>query len=283
MKKKPYLILLILFLFMLSNCNGPKIQGNPNEGFSTKIFEVDQQATQDAVVKATQASIATVEKISKDATVTIEVREIATQKAALQTQTADVISEATAQADQMMLLIDELETNGYLQNTTGTYYKLNDFSESRAKIDYYAWYDTGFAPKDFVLNVKINYETASMNSNWENSGCGFVFHDSPEVNHYRIYPALDGSLFFTALLNGEKLVYNQVNYGNPTIPSGEMTLTLIVEGAQIKALINNELFLDEENDLHEAGGLSYSISSGTNLDFGMRCNMTNIELWVLEE
>jgi hypothetical protein len=121
----------------------------PTEDFTveTQVAEETAQAAiesaqateQAATLKAKQAT-----SVAVDASVTAEA-------AAILTETASVNAEATAQAQGMASIVKQLASEGLLENTAGTYSKLDDFNETWAQIGWYQWWNTGLAPTDFVI------------------------------------------------------------------------------------------------------------------------------------
>ena len=77
----------------------------------------------------------------------------------------------------------------------------------------------------------------------------------------------------------------RVNFDNPFDKPGEADFTLIVNGTYAYVLVNNEVIgeytLSQSKILH--GKLGLAVLSGTNKDFGTRCEMTNLHLWIPSE
>jgi hypothetical protein len=73
----------------------------------------------------------------------------------------------------------------------------------------------------------------------------------------------------------------RVKFGNPA----EADFTLIVKGAYAYALVNREVVgeytLAQSRSL--TGEIALSVLSGTNKDYGTRCEMTNVHVWVPAE
>ena len=121
----------------------------------------------------------------------------------------------------------------------------------------------------------------------EHSGCGFSFRISP-TNY-------DG---YTAHITNESVLVTYCNEsihkcgqlgktrgtGTLNLPNpAEAKLELVVNGTQAYVRVNGEfigeytLFTDKMVD---PGYILYSIVSGTNADYGTRCEITNGGLWV---
>ena len=65
----------------------------------------------------------------------------------------------------------------------------------------------------------------------------------------------------------------------------EADFTLIVKGAYSYVLVNGELVgeytLSQSRPLY--GNVGLTLLSGTNKDYGTRCEMTNLHLWIPED
>ena len=74
----------------------------------------------------------------------------------------------------------------------------------------------------------------------------------------------------------------RVKLDNPADRQVEADFTLIVKGAYAYVLVDEEVVgeytLAQSKNLH--GRLGLSLLSGTNKDYGTRCEMTNLHLWI---
>jgi hypothetical protein len=72
-----------------------------------------------------------------------------------------------------------------------------------------------------------------------------------------------------------------VDFGNPFDEPVEADFTLIVKGISAYVLVDDvlvgEYTLSQSKNLR--GGLGLTLLSGTNKDFGTRCEMTDIHVW----
>ena len=121
----------------------------------------------------------------------------------------------------------------------------------------------------------------------EYSGCGFSFRMSP-VNYDGYTAQITNQAVLVTFCNesirrcgqlGKTRGTGTLNLPNPA----EASMELVVNGTQAYVLVNDEfigeytLFTDKMLD---PGYLLYSIISGTNKDYGTRCEVTNAHLWV---
>lgn len=71
----------------------------------------------------------------------------------------------------------------------------------------------------------------------------------------------------------------RVHYGNPA----EAHLTLIVDGSNANVLVDDAFigsYALYSGKLQDPGTVGYFVKSGTNKDYGTRCQITNASLWV---
>ena len=77
----------------------------------------------------------------------------------------------------------------------------------------------------------------------------------------------------------------RVNFDNPADHPVEADFTIIVKGAYAYVLVDEELVgeytLSESKILR--GELGLALLSGTNKDYGTRCEMTNLHTWIPTE
>jgi hypothetical protein len=232
--------------------------------------EKETEAAEDALATDQEATRVqgTQEAIEREAT-----RDAAIEEAKLS---------ATAEAKALYTRVLELHEQGYLSSAQGTYATIPDFDESWAQINWYQWLYTDYSPADFVIRADAAWISASEKANWWNSGCGFVFRVSPDGDHYLAYLALDGYVRFGRVHNGNPAYLGDSYYGKLDIPAGEAEIMLVVEGDTITFFVNDEQVHTRRDTARSSGDLALTLVSGTNLDFGTRCQMTGIELWELD-
>jgi serine/threonine protein kinase len=196
------------------------------------------------------------------------------------TETAE--ARVNAESGRIMPTLQYLQDQGVITNTSGTYHPLDDFNESWAQIGWYQYWDTGYGPENFVITAHTEWESASRIADWYASGCGFVFHETDVKNHYLIYLALDGNIYFKAYIAGEFRELGKAYAGKVEPVQGQADVMLAVEGSKITYFVNGKQVFQIENNELSSGSLEYTLVSGTNKDFGTRCKISNAELWVLD-
>jgi len=179
-------------------------------------------------------------------------------------------------------LIESFADEGYLESTSGAFYPIADFNETWAQLNWYQWWDTGFAPKDFVISAHTAWESASDTANWWNSGCGFVFRERGEDDHYLAYLGMDGWVYLSRVKGGNWASLGENAYGHLDVPKGEADVVLLVQGRKIHFFVNGEHVLSRDDLQDTEGLLGLTLLSGTNKGFGTRCIMDEIALWEIQ-
>ena len=202
--------------------------------------------------------------------------------AAEQTATAEVLLQTTAEAQDMFSLVQRLQSQGFLTNTNGEYIALADYDQSWAQINWYQWTPTGYSPDNFVIRADFAWSSASDKANWFASGCGFVFGEQDNNNHDVAYLGLDGNVYVARIRNGNWKTISQRYFGKLSIPDGQASAVMIVENKNITFFVNDTKVVGIKDSALLSGELNLTLLSGTNKDFGTRCQITDIGLWVLQ-
>jgi hypothetical protein len=182
-------------------------------------------------------------------------------------------------------LVERYYNKGYLSSTKGEYHPLDDFSKDWANINDYDLYETGYYPENFMVTAHFEWQSAIRYP--DPSGCGFGFHRQGD-DHYLFFVDRetvwvgtwdDSSRRFTRIgpTNGD----NWVGLGNPA----KADVALIVNQKKAYAVVNNDFrgsYTLDTDWLIGSGELDYTVVSGTNKDYGTRCTMTNVHLWIFE-
>jgi hypothetical protein len=252
----------------------------------------DAQATADAVA-ATAAAEATASAESANATATQVMAMTATKMGAdarntetaatRQAGTEQAIEAATAQAQPMADLLASLQADGYLVETAGEYTLMPDHSMEQAKLNYLDGFPLFIEPSNFVVRVDIAYSSASTTADWWNSSCGFLFRMDPEPgNFYQAVLSLDGRVEFKRWKNGSATTLTNKFFGSVDTPDGAFEMVLVVEDTWTTILIDGVEVVRYSDQAYTEGQLWYTLTSGTNKDYGTRCSFTNTEIWTLD-
>ena len=198
---------------------------------------------------------------------------------------------ATQAMEELQARVQSYYDAGYLLSTNGHLIHLDDYNREMAKIGFLDVDLTGYEAtvRDFAAWAHIKWENAGPVGYPNYSGCGFSFRINPDN--------FDG---YTAMLTNDRvlLTYCDSSIGRcgeigKTTGRGtlkmdnpaEADMELIVNDTQAYVLVDGE-FIGEytlfTERLLDPGYLLYSIISGTNRDYGVRCEITESQLWVAE-
>ncbi|MFM1931321.1 MAG: hypothetical protein RL226_624 [Bacteroidota bacterium] len=174
---------------------------------------------------------------------------------------------------------------GYLSTTDGVFKRQPTYEYDWAQINWYRRNPIyNVEVSDFFITAHITWSSAYRNAN--TSGCGFSFAEQENGDHYAVFLDRSKVLFVKTdyyyhpigPVRGSGLV----KFDNPFDAPVEADLTLIVNGTQAFVLVDGEFVaeyaLSQSGTLK--GTLAYSILSGTNKDFGTRCNWSDIHIFV---
>lgn len=200
------------------------------------------------------------------------------------TPTATPNATATEFANRSDLMYQEIQKYvdlGYLSVTDGTYSELPDFEQSLAELGSFQWSSfDDLTLSIFVLNAHFKWSSAKENTLL--AGCGFVFADASKA----VFLDDKGVTLLTWLVTVAEVPkskgFNNVRFNN----SDEADFTLIVNDAlkKVFVLVNDEF--NVEYDLSgypsTSGYIGYAVASGTNTDYGTKCEITNARLWKIK-
>lgn len=193
---------------------------------------------------------------------------------------------ATERAEELNAKVQEYFDQGYLTTTDGRFRELDDFSYDWAQLGWYRPFPIQEGVGDFFLSAHFKWDSAFKNS--DISGCGFIFGVQPNNDHYAVF--LDRQKVFFLITD------NTVGFSKPVSPTrgtgivkfdypAEADFTLIVKDAYAYVLVNGEV--SAEYTLAQSrsadGGIGLTVLSGTNKDYGTRCEMTDLQLWLPKE
>lgn len=199
---------------------------------------------------------------------------------------------ATQQYEDFISLVQKFHEAGQISTTEGDYQKLDDFSDELAMTYGYQWTPTGLEPKDFIIRADFNWEVANQKNY---SGCGYVFRQESDSHYYiAALDALNGVFFSYAKLGS--------NPGGPaallnfTVPASKRSklpdmgknpyqakFTLIVNEFKAYTYVNDEFFTEhnlKHDTLTDSGPLSFMVLTGSATDYGTRCKISNVEIWI---
>jgi hypothetical protein len=139
---------------------------------------------------------------------------------------------------------------------------------------------------DFFMSAHFKWDSAFKNSNI--SGCGFLFGIQPNEDHYAVFLDRQKVLFL--------ITDHTTGFSKPVSPTrgtgivkfdypAEADFTLIVKDAYAYVLVDGEVVAEYTlaQSRSPRGDIGLTVLSGTNKDYGTRCEMTNLHLWLPKE
>jgi hypothetical protein len=186
---------------------------------------------------------------------------------------------ATQNADEFSQLLNDYKDKGYISTTDGRITQPVDYKDNWAQIDWFQWHAYGRVNSEFVFKTHFSWETASATPN--QSGCGVVFGLQENRDYYAVFLDFKSLLFM--MKRGDNLYRvgktsgsGYADFENPA----ETDFVLAVSNQKAYVSVDGELTVytlsvDQATD----GGLALSILSGTNREFGTRCESTEMFLW----
>lgn len=196
----------------------------------------------------------------------------------------------TARADEINAEAQRYFDMGLLKTNKGSFEEYDDFSRDWAQLGWYRWVMLSDIAKDFFLSAHFKWSSAYRNADY--SGCGFVFAIQDNGDHYAVFLDRSQILFLdsNSAYSYSRLVgltrgTGRVRFeNNPADQPLEADFTVIVNDAYTYVLVDGEIVgeytLSQSKVLQ--GNLGLTLLSGTNKDFGTRCEMTDIHAWIQE-
>jgi hypothetical protein len=186
---------------------------------------------------------------------------------------------ATQKYDEFQALLGKIKNDGYISTSAGQIIELDPFKEEWAQINYYDMWPYGMIDSDFVLKAKFNWSTAPAKS--DDSGCGVVFGGQENGDYYVVFLTNSSTRFF--MKRGANLYkVGKTNgsgvkkFANPA----EAEFVLAVSDQKAYILVDGEpTIYTLSADQTSKGGFGLSLLSGTNKDYGTRCEATDMMLW----
>jgi hypothetical protein len=187
--------------------------------------------------------------------------------------------------DKVAANVQAFKDKGYIPTTDGKYVKLGDFNDTASKLGYLFHFGAILPDVDgFVYSGHLNVSTAAKTS--DTSACGIFFGYNERGDFYATL--LDKSRIYTSSIDGVKHEYSELGKtsgtGKVSLESPfEADFTVAVYQNHAYVLVNGE-FVGEytiPKDKSMKGGLGYGMISGTNKDYGTRCEATNASVWLV--
>lgn len=190
---------------------------------------------------------------------------------------------ATEHAEDLNAQVQDYFDKGYLATTDGRFRELEDFDYEWAQMGWYNWLPLRDTASDFFLSGHFKWDSAYQGS--DVSGCGFIFGLQKNDDHYAVF--LDRAKVLLLITD------HTLGFSKPMSPTrgtgivdfeypAEADFTLIVKGAYAYVIVDDEVVGEYTLSQSRAGrgGIGLTVLSGTNKDYGTRCEMTDLRLWM---
>ena len=191
----------------------------------------------------------------------------------------------TTKGGEIITLPDDLR--GTFQVPNGFYYQMEDYDYSLAQLGSFKAVGSGHFPQHFSIRSQISWWTAKGGVNWKETGCGYIFRYLDKKNYYVIFWSLDGTVYLKRVNKGQEVPVYDAPYSTQRLSHGEATISLIVSDNQVIAFYNDKrVFRMVDSPLSgvmKDGEVGLVLFSGTNLDFGTRCQFSQTELWEVKQ
>lgn len=200
------------------------------------------------------------------------------------TPTATPNATATEFANRSDLMYQEIQKYvdlGYLSVASGTYSELPDFEQSLAKLGSFQWSSfDDLTLSTFVLSAHFKWSSAKENTLL--AGCGFVFADATKAVFLDDKTVTLLSWLVEVMEVPKSEGFHNVRFKN----SDEADFTLIANNVlkKVFVLVNDEFNVEYDLSGYTSttGYIGYAVASGTNTDYGTKCEITNARLWKIK-
>lgn len=197
------------------------------------------------------------------------------------TQTPDIL--ATQAYDEIFAQVQNFMDEGLISTTNGDFIEVDDFRKDFAQIGWLQPFFLDLQVGPFVYMGHIKWSTATSTS--DVSGCGIIFAAQEDGRMYgtaldksRIYfISTDANYYYEV---GKTRGTGRLDLGNPA----EVDLTMLVSENLAYVYVDGRFIgmytLSKDKPLN--GYFGYGIISGTNKDYGTRCEITNSRIWEIK-
>ncbi len=189
---------------------------------------------------------------------------------------------ATQKVQDRQAILQKYVDAGYLESTAGKFEELNASHKEWAQLHWYQWWPIHSAGRlygDLVFQAHFKWATAIRHLDL--SGCGIVFGVQPNSDHYAVF--VDQARIAFMMNRGNKVYQVGKTSGSGRLDIQQPTeahVAVIINGPTSYVLVNgNATKYTLSVDQSSAGEFAYSLLSGTNKDFGTRCDITDAYIW----
>jgi len=195
---------------------------------------------------------------------------------------------ATQQYEDFFALVQKIQEAGQVPSTDGKYLELDDYQDEVATKLSYEYAETGVSAKNFIVRGDFEWSNAINTANI--SGCGFVYRVQQNTDHYLIVlDAFSGVKLASSTDRGTYSMGSPQNGDKKISDFGpgpyHATFTLAVNDLKSYVYVN-DVYQGEykllDYRITESGLLSGAVLSATSEGYGTRCNINNIQAWIID-
>jgi hypothetical protein len=195
---------------------------------------------------------------------------------------------ATQKYEDFFAIVQRIHEAGQIPGTDGQYLKLDDYSDEVATKLSYEYAETGISAKNFIVRGDFEWSNAVNTTNI--SGCGFVYRVQQNTDHYLVVlDAFSGVKLASSTDRGTYSMGSPQNGDEKISDFGSdpyhATFTLVVNDLKSYVYVN-DVYQGEykllDYRITDSGLLSGAVLSATSEGYGTRCNITNIQVWIID-
>lgn len=196
--------------------------------------------------------------------------------------TATQLAGAEADLIEMQAAVNQLYADEWIDTLEGEYHTLPNYWDAWNLTDppYRVTY-SDFSPSNFVVRATAFWQTSNVVGTTPKSGCGFVFREESEGNHFLIFLGMDGRIHMRRMLNGSEVNETQSVLVPIDVPEGNAEIMLAVSGSKVTFFVNGIPWFDPQNYNLTFGNFGLATVTGTSVGLGTECRMENVQLWIV--
>jgi len=141
--------------------------------------------------------------------------------------------------------------------------------------------ETGYDVQDFMVKAHFKWKSAIVNP--DPGGCGWAFRGTRDHTYFTF---VDREWIFLGMFVSNQWTRYGKTSGNDWVGLGnpaEADVVLTVSKGKAYYIINDTFassYTLDTDSLTGAGELDYAVVAGTFKDYGTRCEMTKVDLWI---
>lgn len=193
---------------------------------------------------------------------------------------------ATQEIESRQAKLQTYVDKGYLATSAGQFEEIDDFHQEWPQLNWYQWWPLHETPTTYgnlVFHGHFAWETAARTSDL--SGCGIIFGIQSNQDHYGVF--VDKVRIAFLMSRGGEVYQVGKTSGSGRLSlqePAEADVDVIVRDATAYVLVNGvPTKYTLSADQSSKGEFGLSLLSGTNRDFGTRCDITDAYIWTPQE